>query len=104
MSPATGGSQGGTLVSLSGTDFGAGPVTVSVGPFPVQFVVHVSATTVQFYTPPGSGVGLVVTVSTAHQQSAAAPAALFSYVLHMLHAPGRCVHARRSGCDVATGC
>ena len=93
ISPSHGPTAGGTLLTISGADFGTGAVTVMIGNFTVEFVVQVTPSVVRCYLPQGYGQGLAVVVSTAHQTSAtsATSAVVFSYdppVITALSVPG----------------
>ncbi len=91
VSPASGPPAGGTLVTLTGTNFAAG-ATVTIGGNPASGVTVVSGIAITCTTPPGTGV-VGVTVTNVDAQSATLPAS-FTYtgsaatVLSVLPASG----------------
>lgn len=80
LTPNSGPEQGGTLVTVAGTNFGApgAPLVVNIDGTPVQNLQHASHSMFTFTTPAGTGAGLPVNILVDGQ--AADPPPTFSYV------------------------
>jgi hypothetical protein len=64
ISPTTGSTNGGTPITITGTNFISGATTVTIGGNPATSVVVVNATTITAVTPPGTAGAKDVVVTT----------------------------------------
>ena len=78
LSPSSGPAAGGTVVTVTGTNFTAG-ATVSFGTAAAASVTVISATQIKATSPPGTG-SVHVSVTTSQGTSATTAADLFTYV------------------------
>jgi hypothetical protein len=74
VSPSSGSTEGGTLVTIGGSNFGSG-TTVAFGSLPAQSVRVLNANEIQAVTPAASNGKVIVTVQESDGQVAAAPSA-----------------------------
>lgn len=83
VSPANGPTAGGNIITIGGMNFGSGSTSVqpsvSVGGYPCQQVVWVSATSVLCEAPEGVGGHKLVTVEVGGVSSSANPSTYFNY-------------------------